>query len=275
MNNTYLSRSFLSSHFGWRIATIKNGLRDAMAYRGEFVLDLFSSVIVSAGMQLTLWYSAFKIGGITEMGGLGYQELMAYTGVSVLFSQVRGGNYDFQIDEMITTGNLSQYLLRPVGVVEFVYLRSLGEKSAVILLSTLVAMIAAATTSLQADHFLLGMCMAILGNIIHYQIGAVLCVLSFYWEHAFSALMVKNMIVSLFSGELLPLSIFPASWEPFWKAAPFYLYVFGPAQIALGKWAPSEIAHHFLVAGAWIFALNFIIRWSWGFAIRRYQGIGG
>lgn len=261
--------------FDWRLATIRNGLRDALAYRGEFLLDLFSSVIVTAGLQITIWYSAFKVGGVSSMGGLSYEELMAYTGVSVLFSQIRGGNYDFTLDEMITTGNLSQYLLRPVGAVEFVYLRSLGEKFATTALCVFVGLIACAVTSLQVDRFLLGMALALMGNIIHYQIGAMVCVLSFYWEQAFAALMAKNMMVSFFSGELLPLSLFPASWEPYWKLMPFYLYVFGPSQIALGHWVGFEISKQFGIAALWIIALNFLIRWSWGFAIKRYQGIGG
>ena len=46
----------------------------------------------------------------------------SYTWVSALFSQVRGGNLDFELAEMIRTGTLSQYLLRPVSVLEFGFL---------------------------------------------------------------------------------------------------------------------------------------------------------
>lgn len=209
------------------------------------------------------------------MGGQSYEQLIAYTAVGTLFSQIRGGNYDFTLDEMITTGGLSSYLLRPVGAVEFVYLRSVGEKSATTLLCTAVGLIACFFTDMQPLAFLWGMLLAILGNIIAYQIGALVCVVSFYWEQAFSLLLVKNMLVNLLSGELLPLTLFPAAWTPYWKIFPFYLFVFGPAQIALGNWTGNEIYVQLGIALAWAIGLNFVIKWSWGWAINRYQGIGG
>ena len=49
-----------------------------------------------------------------------------------------------------------------------------------------------------------------IGNIIHYQISAALATTAFLWEEAYSMLMVKNMIVNLLCGELIPLNLFPA-----------------------------------------------------------------
>ena len=98
----------------WRLAAVKNGIRDALAYRGDFLIDFFTSALVPVSIQLILWYSIFHKGGATSFAGMTYPELLAYTWTSILFSQIRGGDYDFSLIEMIRTGSLSNYLLRPL-----------------------------------------------------------------------------------------------------------------------------------------------------------------
>ena len=110
----------------WRLATLRNGFQEDAAYRVEFFLSIFSSAIVPAAIQLVLWYALFQLGGQNEVAGWSYSQLIQYTLVSTLFTQIRGGDHDFDLQEMIRTGSLSNYLLRPVGAVEFVYLRGAG-----------------------------------------------------------------------------------------------------------------------------------------------------
>ena len=50
-------------------------------------------------------------------------------------------------------------------------------------------------------------------------------------------LMVKNMVVDMLSGELIPLFLFPASMAWVWKCTPFYLYVYGPRSMPSGSGA--------------------------------------
>ena len=119
------------------------------------------------------------------------------------------------------------------------------------------------------------MLLAIAGNVIHYQIGSVLATTAFVWEEAYSVLMVKNMLVQLLSGELIPLNLFPESSQWIWKSTPFYLYVFGPTQYALGHWSHAEFVYGLMTAMAWMIGMAVLIRLSWGWGIRRYLSLGG
>lgn len=112
----------------WRWAALKNGLRDATVYRVEFLFEILGSALVPAMIQWVLWYALFQIGGATEVAGMTYVELIHYTWVSILFTQIRGGDHDFELQEMIRSGQLSNYLLKPVSVVEFVYIRGVAPK---------------------------------------------------------------------------------------------------------------------------------------------------
>ena len=76
----------------WRLAAIQNGMRNALAYRGDFLLELFGSALLPVAIQLILWYSIFKTQGAQTFGGMTYSQLLAYTWTSLLFSQVLGGD---------------------------------------------------------------------------------------------------------------------------------------------------------------------------------------
>lgn len=260
----------------WRIAALKNGFQDATAYRFEFFLEVVGAAFIPAAIQWVIWYALFKIGGQETVGGYTYHQMMAYTFTSILFTQVRGGDHDFELMEMIRSGSLSNYLLRPTSVVEFVYIRGLAPK---LFLSAICLGIGIGATfftdAVSTPRMIAAMGLAILGNIISYQIGAIIATLAFYWEEAYSVLMVKNMIVQILCGELIPLNLFPAHLEWVWKTAPFYLYVFGPTQYALGRWSHIEFTQAVGIACLWIIGLSFVVHWTWRMSIKRYLSLGG
>lgn len=258
----------------WRWAALKNGFLDATAYRFEFFIEVLGSAAVPAAIQWVLWYALFKTSGNTEIAGLTFQDMLHYTWMSILFSQVRGGNHDFELAELIRNGQLSNYLLRPVGPVEFIYIRGVAPRLFVAGLALIGGVILTLILGTSVLRLFAAMGIAIMGNVIHYQIGAVLATAAFYWEEAYSILMIKNLAVSVLSGELLPLTLFPDAWAWIWKSTPFYLYVFGPVQIALGKWTDLQILQSVAVATAWIIGLNFVIRASWGLGKSRYLSLG-
>ncbi len=259
----------------WRVAALKNGLLDATAYRVEFFIEVLGSAFVPAAIQLVLWYGVFSFNPKASLGGLSHLELVQYTLTSILFSQIRGGNHDFDLHEMIRTGGLSQYLLRPVGVVEFIYIRGVASKLFLALLCLCVGILLSVWIPISPLRLCGAIGLALLGNIIHYQVGACLSTFAFLWEEAYSVLMVKNLLVTFLSGELIPLSLFPKNLEWIWKSTPFYLYVFGPSQYALGKWSQTEFMSALGLALLWIFVFWILIRVSWGLGIKRYQSHGG
>lgn len=259
----------------WRLATLKNGFQDAIAYRLEFIFEILGSALVPAAIQWVFWYALFKQGDAHEVRGMNYSQMIHYTLTSVLFTQVRGGNLDFELQEMIRSGQLSNYLLRPVSVIEFVYIRGAASKLFIAGFCLMIGMSVGWTFGLSPYRMAGAMALAWIGNIIHYQIGAALATTAFWWEEAYSILMVKNMMVSFLSGELIPLNLFPESMQWIWKITPFYLFVYGPTQYALGQWTQSHYIHQLGVAGIWLIIGWISIRITWGLGMKRYLSLGG
>jgi ABC-2 type transport system permease protein len=257
------------------LAALKNGFSDATAYRIEFIFEVLGSAFVPAAIQWLLWFALFKLGGQTKVAGLTYPEMIQYTFASILFSQIRGGDLDFELQEMIRSGQLSNYLLKPVGLIEFVYLRGFAPKVFIAGICLVIGMVISPWTGLRPERLAGAMVMALVGNVIHYQIGAALASAAFLWEEAYSVLMVKNMIVGILSGEQIPLNLFPAGLSWIWRSTPFYLFVFGPAQYALGRWSHQEFIFNLGIGCIWMVACWGLIRVTWGVGIRRYLSLGG
>lgn len=264
-----------SLHLGWRLATLKNGLQDATAYRWEFVFEVLGSAFVPAAIQWVLWSAMYVQGGNTTIAGLTYGQMIQYTMTSLLFSQIRGGDYDFELAEMIRSGQLSNYLLRPVSVIEFVYIRGVAPKLFIAAFALVIGCVAGHWLGIDPFHMMGAMVLALMGNIIHYQISAAIAASSFLWEEAYSMLMVKNMVVSILSGELLPLTLFPAKLAWIWKIFPFYLYVFGPTQFALGRWSTAEFTQQMGMALLWLGVGWVLIKITWGLGTKKYLSLGG
>jgi ABC-2 type transport system permease protein len=257
------------------LAALKNGFQDATAYRIEFLFEVLGAAFVPAAIQWLLWYALFKVGGAETVAGMTYMDMVMYTLVSLLFTQVRGGDHDFELAEMIRSGGLSNYLLRPVGVVEFVWIRGAAPKIFIASVALATGMIVGYWFGLSPMRMVGAMGLALLGNIIHYQISAAIASAAFIWEEAYSMLMVKNMVVSLLCGELIPLNLFPPSMQWIWKSTPFYLYVYGPTQYALGRWSNEEFIRQLGITGIWLFVGWALIRLSWGRGTKRYLSLGG
>lgn len=217
----------------------------------------------------------FKDSPHATVGGMNYTDMVHYSLVSILFNQIRGGNLDFELVEMIRSGNLSNYLLRPVSVVEFVYLRGLAAKLVIAAFGITLGFGIGIWFGMSPDRLLWSMFLALLGNIIHYQLSATLATVAFYWEEAYSILMVKNILVQLLSGELIPLNLFPQSLHWIWKSTPFYLYVYGPAQFALGHWSYDYFFSQVAVATVWVILGSLMLKISWNLAIKKYLSLGG
>jgi len=260
---------------GWRLAALRNGFQDATAYRIEFLFEILGSAFVPAAIQTVLWYALFKIGGNTRIAGMSYSDMIHYTLVSLLFTQIRGGDHDFELQEMIRSGQLSNYLLKPVGLVEFVWIRGVAPRLFIAGICLVIGLGFSLKLGINPLRIVGAMGLALIGNIIHYQIGAALATMAFLWEEAFSILMVKNMLVSLLSGELLPLNLFPQSTQWIWKVTPFYLYVYGPAEYALGRWTHLYFFQQVLLSLAWSFGAWVAIRMTWSLGIKRYLSLGG
>jgi len=125
---------------GWRLAALINGFKDATAYQIEFFIEI--SVMLQFRPRFNCALACDVQSGWSRANR--WDELFrhdSYTLVSVLFSQIRGGDSDFELAELIRNGQLSIYLMRPVSVIEFIYIRGAAPRYFVASISFLIGVV--------------------------------------------------------------------------------------------------------------------------------------
>ncbi len=265
-------------NYGAYLHSLLVGVKESIIYRFEFFNSVTVSLLVPVMIQLALWQSIFSDPQTTTIAGQTHPQFLQYTLVSVLFFQIRGGDHDFYLAELIRTGGLSQYLLRPIGFLRYFYCQAIGSKLIVLAVSLICALVASsfaeAFQSTSLVSILLGFTLALLGNLIHYLLSCLLTVAAFYWEEATSLLMAKNLVTSVLCGELIPLTLFPKQTLSLLEYLPFHLYVYTPTQIANQTISHNQILQMFGLAVVWIAVLSALLNLAFNTGLKHYQSLG-
>ena len=86
---------------------------------------------------------------------------------------------------------------------------------------------------------------------------------------------LKNSIISFFSGSLIPLAFFPDAFRRVLEELPFASLVYVPTMVYMGKYTGSELAVILLKQVLWIGVFVAISRLLWHWAKNRLAVQGG
>ena len=77
------------------------------------------------------------------------------------------------------------------------------------------------------------------------------------------------------SGQLIPLTFFPASIMAVFKFLPFAGLVYTPTMIYLGKFTGQELLFNLAIQVLWVFLLSGLTQLVWNRAVKRLTILGG
>lgn len=115
--------------------------------------------------------------------------------------------------------------------------------------------------------------MTILGMIFMVQLNYFLGLLTLKYQGISTFLMIKNNLISLITGSIIPLALFPEKVVTAMRALPFYYVVYLPSMLLTGRCA-EEAARGLLVIAVWCVAMQAVIDVTWNSYIRKYDGVG-
>ena len=89
------------------------------------------------------------------------------------------------------------------------------------------------------------------------------------------AMAMLNLLMVTFSGNLLPLTLFPDSWQRFVRLLPYAQILDAPCRLYTGTCLPGEVAEVFLCQTVWIALLICLGLWIWRRNLSRMALQGG
>lgn len=257
-------------------AYIKIAFLNKCTYRVECLLGILSTclqIFISCAIWKVLYGTNQNINDITY--SMVVTNFVLSQGLSKAFSV-----NDFAIQQKINDGTICNEFLKPVDYRISILATNLGE-----ILFNLIAFFLPTVliTSIFIGilppsgliNFLLFLLSIILGFIILWLISSIVQMSSFWIINVWSISTIKNVIIGVLSGSLLPLWFMPESVLQIIKYTPFDSIYFIPIEIYLETISLYEIMGCYVRQVIWIIILYSLSRIMWKFGKKRLVVQGG
>jgi len=254
---------------------LRVGLADAVAYRAEFLVWLLSTNMPL--VMLALWSAVARDGPV---GRFGQEEFVAYYLAALVVRLLTGAWVIWELNFEIRQGTLSFRLLRPVHPLVAYAAENVAAVPLRLVLSlpvTLLLLWLVGGTRITHDPLLLALFpVAVAGAwLITFLAMSIVGALAFWIESATSLFEIWMGLFGVFSGYLVPLSLFPEWVATLARFLPFRYMLAFPVEMLIGMESRSQAL--FELGVQWLFAALLLAGASatWRLGMRRFAAYGG
>lgn len=252
---------------------IKFNLLEEFAYPLEIIAFIIRKLI-NLGFLILFWYVISS----TNPDIFSFKQILSYFLISEAVQDLTfttGGRFGRDIQKKIKSGILSNYLVKPIDTLRFLYASFVGGRTsvAVYALTTLVIgiYIFPPKTLLNLLLFPLSLFLTtIAGAGMNIFIG----IIGFYSPEAGSIKNVYEHINKILSGALIPLTYFPTLIRQIASLTPFPVFAFFPVSILQANGITTDIFIKLGLSAFWAVFLMTTSAASWKKAVRNYDGVG-
>lgn len=214
------------------------------------------------------------------LAGFTMEEMTTYVIVARMLSSQFGGGINMEFAQWIYEGNIAVELLRPVSLFFTLFAKRVGEFVFFILfkgipITILCTWLLKGAPPRSAEGFLLftvSVCISI-GIMFFMEFFVGLC--SFYTYGYWGLALTKSALLTILSGGIVPFALMPGWLGRFLDYMPFAGMVSVPANIYLGRYAPSEAVRYMGLQVLWVIILYCGVRLFYGHAMKKVVVQGG
>ena len=259
------------------------GYKDALAYRGEFLVWMLTMTMPLIMLALFRAVAADAAAQGGTVGGFDGAAFTAYFLATLCVRQLASSWVVWEMNREIREGALAMRLLRPLhpllgylcDSIAAIPMRALI--SVPIALALLYAIDGPAGAHLVRDPlglalFLVSLALAFL---LAFALSALAGTLALYFESAIGIWHLYIGLYGLFSGYLMPLALFPSWLRRLAELTPFPYLQSLPVELLLGRIAPAAAARPMAFQLAWTSSALGILLILWRDAEKRFAAYGG
>ncbi len=257
-----------------QFAAIK--FRNNMAYRFEYLMGILNTVL-----NFLVYWCIYKAlyGGADEIDGITFSMVTTNFIISLGLTNAFSKNEMFLHDK-IKQGTIANELLKPVNFKFRMLFEDLGDGFFKVIFNFIPAVIIALFfTHIEPPagilSFSLCLISAVLGYIVLWEISFIVQTWAFWLFSIWGIVTIKNVIINIFSGVLLPLWFMPEPVMNIIKFTPLDSIFFTPVQLYLGELQGYEIIFNFSKQLLWIAVLYIIGEFFWSRGIKKLVVQGG
>jgi ABC-2 type transport system permease protein len=236
-----------------------------ITYRFEVFATIATRFILMVS-TVFLWKCTYA--GNDKMLGLSRSQMITYAVLSVFLSAIFQCNVQNTILNGIRKGDIAVDLLRPYNIMAAFFAQDMGDvlinifnKALPLLVLGMIFFGVNAPASLSA--FALFLISSVFGLMILWFISALVGMLSFWTLELGNMGVVKDTIVSILSGSLIPLWFFPRGVQKVLAFMPFQYSYQTPMGLYIGKINTTNGLFQICIQLVWIALLGILTSFVW------------
>jgi ABC-2 type transport system permease protein len=245
-------------------------------FRASYFFGLVNSII-SVFITVSIWKALY--GGAQSVDGISFEATVTNIVFSMLLSTAFSFN-DFAIAGKVHSGGVASELLKPMSISLSNMFQAIGSNLFKLIghfLPTLIisALFFRLLPPESAIMLLLAVLSVIFGFCLLYTISYIVSVTSFWITNVWSLSTLKNVIIGIFAGTMLPIWFMPQALQNALRYTPFDVIYYAPVRIYLGQMNTGEILFSFGKQLFWLGVFILFGAFLWQKGVRKITIAGG
>lgn len=248
-----------------------------LTYRFEVLAVVATQLIVMVA-SVYLWNNAYS--GQSSLAGLQRNQMVTYAVLAVVLSSLFQNGVQNAISRGVREGSIAVHFLRPADVIGMFFSDDLGTMVTAFFLKTLpLLFMGALVFGISPPAGPLALCLSLVSVcfafLILWLLSALTGMITFWAMYLGQLGVVKDVIVNILSGMLIPVWFFPPFLQTALRYLPFQYTYQTSIGIYIGRITPREGLFEIMVQLVWVVLLYGLVRLVWQRARRHVLVQGG
>ncbi|WP_373232142.1 ABC transporter permease [Cohnella sp.] len=259
---------------------VKMRILTALAYRFEVWIGMIGDMIMLAA-SVYIWKAAYGNGVIGSGASVvGLESMITYTVISVLLAAVFQTGVQNTLYQQVREGNIALDFMRPLPLLGIYFSDDLGSMVSALVNKAVPLLIAAFLLfgfpfpdSVGALAGFIFSCL--FSFLILWLLSAMIGLVAFWVAELGNLGIVKDAIIRVLSGSLVPLWFFPESVQRVSRWLPFQYTYQTPIEIYIGVMTKGDAFRAVGIQAIWVVILSLLLAWIWKHARSKVMVQGG
>lgn len=255
----------------------KINMKAQLAWRADVIFNMLFTIARILFAYL-LWGAVFR--GKSVVGQFTFYGMLSYYIISSFLSQLEmSSGISSEIHDRIRQGSFSKFMVIPVNIEAYFVFMEIGTVGFYFVFDMIAAVmwkyIFRIRLQYTHDPMILASAavMILLGMLFMVQLNYLLGIMTLKYQGIGTFLMIKNNLMELVTGTIVPLALFPSTVVDVMKCLPFYYVTYLPSMLLTGQ-CEQEAIKGLVIILAWCAGIQMVIRVTWKKYIRKYDGVG-
>lgn len=254
----------------------KMQFRQYSIYKSNFYLFTLNR-IVEILVYIFVWQAIYNQTG--NAGGFSLPQMVTYYILAISFSSIALWGINGDIAHSIRNGQINKELLNPITYFQYWFGINLGELAFAVVVGIATFILCGIFWELVLPvnilNFILCIIVILLGIPITFFIQMIVGTVGFYTNSIWGMNILRRAIITIFSGIIAPITLFPIWFQKVSEFLPFKELIYTPINIWLGQVSYNEIVFVIIKQIVWGFILYIIAKNFFNHAVKNITINGG